>query len=108
MTTRGLVVATARAVRFSRHALILPLAVAAAIALAPHAHAQDAPSMLDRAAAAARTLSYTGTIVYQRGADVETTRIVHVNEAGEEFEKLVNLDGPAREVIRNKGEVRCY
>ena len=25
-----------------------------------------------------------------------------------EFEKLVNLDGPAREVIRSSGEVRCY
>ena len=26
----------------------------------------------------------------------------------QEFEKLVNLDGPAREVIRSQGEVRCY
>jgi sigma-E factor negative regulatory protein RseB len=81
---------------------------AAAFALAPHALAQDAQALLDRAASAARTLSYTGTIVYQRGGDVETARLVHVNDAGEEFEKLVNLDGPAREVIRNKGEVRCY
>ena len=28
--------------------------------------------------------------------------------AASEFEKLVNLDGPAREVIRSNGEVRCY
>ena len=27
---------------------------------------------------------------------------------GSEFEKLVNLEGPAREVIRMNGEVRCY
>ncbi len=27
---------------------------------------------------------------------------------GSEFEKLVNLEGPAREVIRRNGEVRCY
>ena len=33
---------------------------------------------------------------------------MHLNEGGNEFEKLVNLDGPAREVIRSKGEVRCY
>ena len=29
-------------------------------------------------------------------------------EDGQEFEKLVSLDGPAREVIRSDGEVRCY
>ena len=27
---------------------------------------------------------------------------------GREFAKLVNLDGPAREVVRSDGEVRCY
>jgi sigma-E factor negative regulatory protein RseB len=91
----------------ARRALLAPVA-AAAFAFAPHALAQDAQAMLDRAAAAARSLSYTGTIVYQRGGDVETARIVHVFDAGEELEKVVNLDGPAREVIRNKGEVRCY
>ena len=36
------------------------------------------------------------------------SRLVHLNEQGKEFEKLVNLDGPAREVIRMNGEVRCY
>jgi len=91
----------------ARRALIAPIA-AATFAFAPHALAQDPQAMLDRAATAARSLSYTGTIVYQRGGDVETARIVHVFDAGEELEKLVNLDGPAREVIRNKGEVRCY
>ena len=33
---------------------------------------------------------------------------MHLNERGSEFEKLVNLEGPAREVIRSNGEVRCY
>ncbi|HVJ75839.1 MAG TPA: MucB/RseB C-terminal domain-containing protein [Casimicrobiaceae bacterium] len=93
--------------RSLRRALLAPAAVVT-LAFAPHALAQDAQAMLDRAATAARTLSYTGTIVYQRGSVVETTRIVHVSDGGEELEKLVNLDGPAREVIRNQGEVRCY
>jgi sigma-E factor negative regulatory protein RseB len=86
-------------------------AIAAAIAglaAASAAHAQDASALLARAAEAARTLNYSGTIVYQRGILVESSRIVHVNDGGEEQEKLVNLDGPAREVIRAKGEVRCY
>src|SRR5439155_22133568 len=31
-----------------------------------------------------------------------------LNDRGNEMEKLVNLDGPAREVIRSRGEARCY
>lgn len=83
-------------------------AVGAALTVAPSALAQDAKGVLTRAAEAARTLSYAGTIVYQRGFTIESSRIVHVNDGGEEHERLVNLDGPAREVIRAKGEVRCY
>ncbi len=80
----------------------------AALALAVPAVAQDATALLGRAADAARTLNYTGTIVYQRASGVETARLIHVNDGGEEYEKLFNLDGPAREVIRRDGEVRCY
>ena len=80
----------------------------AVLALALPAAAQDGAALLGRAADAARTLNYTGTIAYQRAAGVETARLIHVNDGGEEFEKLYNLDGPAREVIRSNGEVRCY
>jgi sigma-E factor negative regulatory protein RseB len=82
-------------------------ALAAIIAAAP-ADAQDAASLLGRAAGAARTLNYTGTLVYQHAGRVETSRLVHWNDAGSEYEKLVNLEGPAREVIRSNAEVRCY
>src|SRR5436190_20611485 len=80
----------------------------AALAIAPSAMAQDAAAWLSRAASAARQLNYSGTIVYQHGGHVETSRLVHVFDAAGEFEKLTNLDGPAREIIRNQGEVRCY
>ncbi|MBK9702871.1 MAG: MucB/RseB C-terminal domain-containing protein [Betaproteobacteria bacterium] len=83
------------------------LAVAALVA-APAALADDAATWLNRAAQAARQLNYVGTILYQHGGHVETSRLIHLNDNGAEFEKLVNLDGPAREVIRSQGEVRCY
>ena len=83
----------------------LRLALAAG---ASPARAQDTTSWLVRAAEAARTLNYVGTIVYQHGSRVETSRLVHRSEGGAESEKLVNLDGPAREVIRSPSEVRCY
>jgi sigma-E factor negative regulatory protein RseB len=75
---------------------------------APVAAAEDAAAWLARVAAAARQLNYVGTIVFQHGGRVETSRLWHLNDNGAEFEKLVNLDGPAREVIRSHGEVRCY
>ena len=61
---------------------------------------------LARAAQAARKLDYVGTIIYQIGPRVESSRITHLNDDGREYAKLVNLDGPAREVVRNDGEVR--
>jgi sigma-E factor negative regulatory protein RseB len=90
-----------------------PFAPAATLFIAllvagPAALAQESLAWLARAADAARTLNYVGTVVYQYGSRVETSRLVHLNERGSEAEKLVNLDGPAREVIRAQGEVRCY
>jgi len=90
--------------------LVRIAAVACAVAIAPYraVYAQDASAWLANAAKAARELTYAGTIVYQHGPRVETSRLTHLYEDGAEFEKLVNLDGPAREVIRSQGEVRCY
>jgi sigma-E factor negative regulatory protein RseB len=72
------------------------------------ARAEDAMAWLTRAATAARQLNYVGTIVYQHGLGVETFRFVHLFDAGEEYDKLVSLEGPMREVIRTRGEVRCF
>ena len=72
------------------------------------AHATDAIDWLHRAASAAQRLNYTGTILYQHGTRIETSRIIHYVEPSGEYEKLVNLDGPAREVIRNNEQITCY
>lgn len=80
----------------------------AALALTQTALAQDAAAWLNRAASAARSLNYSGVIMYQHGGRVETSRLAHLNDGGSELEKLVSLDGPAREIIRGQGEVRFY
>jgi sigma-E factor negative regulatory protein RseB len=76
--------------------------------VASAARADDAMQWLSRASHAARQLDYVGTIVYQIGPRVESSRVTHLYDDGHEFSKLVNLDGPAREVVRGDGEVRCY
>jgi sigma-E factor negative regulatory protein RseB len=80
----------------------------AVLAAAPAAFADDAIAWLEYAATAAKQLNYLGTIVYQQGGNVESSKLVHLNDRGEEYEKLVSLEGPAREVIRSRSEVRCY
>jgi sigma-E factor negative regulatory protein RseB len=92
----------------ARLARIAAVVVAIAVAPVDPVRAQDAAAWLGKAAKAARELTYVGTIVYQHGPRVETSRLTHLYEGGAEYEKLVNLDGPAREVIRSQGEVRCY
>ncbi len=84
------------------------LLIAVTLAAVPFALAEDAAAWLARAAEAAQKQSYVGTIVYQHGGRVETSRLTHLNDQGNEYEKLVTLDGPPREVIRINGEVRCY
>ena len=61
----------------------------------PGACAEDAGAWLARAATAARTLNYVGTIVYQHGGRVETSRLVHFNDAGERVRKARQSRGPA-------------
>src|SRR5258706_15262309 len=73
-----------------------------------YVHAGEATDWLQRAAAAAQRLNYVGTILYQHGNRIETSRIVHYVDATGEYEKLVNLEGPPREVIRNNEQVTCY
>ena len=98
--------------RFSPRVLRGRLAIAPVawmlFTLASPARAEDAAQWVARVAQAARQLSYVGTIVYQQGARVETSRLTHLADNGREYEKLVNLDGPAREVVRALGEVRVY
>jgi sigma-E factor negative regulatory protein RseB len=86
----------------------LALSLTSAVTFAVEASAEDATRWLERAAQAAKSLNYAGTIVYQHNGHVETSRLVHMFDAGQEQEKLVSLDGPAREVIRSSAEVRCY
>jgi sigma-E factor negative regulatory protein RseB len=97
-----------RLFRFApRRRAVAPAALLLLVA-ATAARAEDATQWLSRVAQAARQMNYVGTIVYQRGGRVETSRIAHLFENGREFEKLTSLDGPAREVVRGQNDVRYY
>jgi sigma-E factor negative regulatory protein RseB len=56
---------------------------------------------------AARRLDYSGTMVYQQGAEVRMSRIVHIFDGKVSHERLQPMDGRPREFIRNADEVKC-
>ncbi len=60
---------------------------------------------------AATRVNYSGTIVYQSGAEMRTSRILHLFDGTNSHERLQTLDGKPREFIRlrtqDNDEVQC-
>ncbi len=68
----------------------------------------DALRWMQRANEVSRSLTYTGTFIYQSDSRTETSRLVHAVDGGRELERLEVLDGSPREVTREDNEVKCY
>ncbi len=69
--------------------------------------AQDAQSWLTRMSHAVEELNYQGTFLHMQGGDAETLQITHLNDDGRVSERILALDGVAREIIRYEDEVQC-
>ena len=63
---------------------------------------------LMRMQTALQNLNYHGTLVYLQDGQVQSMRIIHKASKDGEYERLVNLNGVAREVIRKDDVVTCY
>jgi len=70
--------------------------------------AQQAAECLERAALAARSLSYSGTLVHKRAGRTETLRVLHLADSSGEHEKLISFEEPAREIVRDNEQIRVY
>ena len=81
-------------------ACLLLLASASAMAATP-------AEVLLKAADAARTVSYQGTVIYRTGPNMESMRLIHGFAGGLERERLVALTGEPREIIRLDNKVMC-
>lgn len=89
-------------------ALIVLVMLMAVPALAVPVHPGDALRLIQKVAFASRKQTYSGTFVYRNAVISETSRIIHMVNAGNEYEQLEVLDGSPREVIRLNDEVRCF
>jgi len=71
-----------------------------------HAMAQEAGKWLDRMNRAVDELNYRGTFVHVIDGTPETLNIVHRNVEGNSGERILSVDGPRREIVRENDQVR--
>ncbi len=67
----------------------------------------EAREWLDKMSSALRDQDYQGIFTYIRGSTFDTVRIVHQVRDGKEIERLYNMNGEVRELLRQDGEVVC-
>lgn len=79
------------------------------ILLVPGAWATQEPAgpWLERMMAAFREHTYQGTLLYAHGDHMRTLKILHDGSSGVEREKLTELEGGVREVLREGDLVTC-
>jgi sigma-E factor negative regulatory protein RseB len=76
---------------------------------------KDAPrtetQWIQSARSAAQRISYTGTIIYQAGGEMTSSRITHAFDGAKSLERIQTLDGKPREYLRKRSgsddEVQC-
>lgn len=70
--------------------------------------AESAMDWLMKMNMAVESKNYDGIFVYRYGDQLEAMRIVHRVNNGAHRERLISLNGEAREIIRNDRDVICY
>jgi sigma-E factor negative regulatory protein RseB len=85
------------------HLAFWSLLLAAGVALGA-----EPQEWLERMNRALTTRNYIGVFTHNHGGRVETLRIIHRVRGGDVSERLLSLDGPGREFIREGEELTCY
>ena len=75
-------------------AILYLLAASTALLQVPVSADASGRELLERMSAAAQSLNYTGTFVYQRQGLMDVMQIVHVRDELGERERLFSLTGP--------------
>jgi len=78
------------------------------LSLHVQASEEDSWQVLQKAAVAARALSYKGIFVCQSGKQTKSVEITHMYDGKNEFARNVILDGSPREVLSQSGNVVIY
>lgn len=71
------------------------------------ANADPAMDWIQKMSDAMRNLNYRGNFVYLHEGQLESMEISHVRDANGERERLISLNGEAREVLRDNQNLTC-
>jgi len=83
------------------------LAALISVAVAAPAVADSAMKWVQKMSDAMRNLNYQGNFVYLHDNQIESMQISHFRDAHGEKERLISLNGEAREVIRDNQNLTC-
>ena len=74
-----------------------------------YSYAEDSEAivLLKKMGLAAKKLNYDGVFTYQTGSKLQAIRIIHKNNKKGEVERLLSLNGAARELVRTNDIVTC-
>ena len=68
----------------------------------------DAAYWLEKMNLALHEESYRGTFIYMRGKRFDTVEVTHHVEDDVEFERMTNVTGDEREILRTNDEAECF
>jgi len=78
------------------------------LVLADDTTQQDPWALLDKAAHAARDLSYKGIFMYQSGTNSRSIEITHMNAGQGEYSRIVMLDGLPQELLSQGSDIVIF
>jgi sigma-E factor negative regulatory protein RseB len=87
--------------------ILLPLLLAAMSAVSAAENPLTAKQILQKMVKAMEVSNYQGTVVFLKNDKLEAMKYFHTSEKNQEQERLVSLNSPQREIIRNSDEVTC-
>jgi len=87
-------------------ALLFGAFVASSAALAMD-DVEQARNLLRKMVSANRELDYQGIFTYEHAGSLKSIRITHLLEDGLEYEKLLYLNGPRKEIVRRGVSPKC-
>ena len=67
-----------------------------------------AKQILQKMAKAMEVSNYQGTVVFLKNDKLEAMKYFHSSESNKQQERLVSLNSPPREIVRNSDEVTCF
>ena len=84
--------------------IVLLLSIGRVLADEPEINARQALAKMTHAM---EVLNYKGTVAFLRNGKLETMKYIHVAKNGIEQERLLSLNSPMREIIRDADKVSC-